>query len=347
MSVPAGRESFDSAMIATGKEAGLIACLPRVNREQLVSLSGQNGGRTHTSRGGARSNGAGSRHGSVGRDNSDRAGAMFSTSDLPSCGELTVEADRSIVRDIERAIRAAYCSHALDHEVRRVQKNKSALGGSTPRGSMVNLLKSIEGKFTGTSGSEGAKNNVEFCLAGKQLHCAEVPLVVKALRTLPEDRVGTLRLCDNSIGTQGLRVLLRDYFGVLEIEMGGVRRYKKVTTLDLSGNPLGSEGASVFADAVDLNDLAVATLILDKTQLGRAGAKAVAKWLPLATNLREISMESNGIGDSGAAALIDAMRKHGTVVVKLKDKGISESVMEKVKSVCLHNVMSRGNAAVI
>ena len=48
-----------------------------------------------------------------------------------------------------------------------------------------------------------------------------------------------------------------------------------------------------------------------------------------------------------AAAIIDAMRKHGTVAVKLKDKSISESVMEKVKSVCLHNAMSRGNAAVI
>ena len=125
------------------------------------------------------------------------------------------------------------------------------------------------------------------------------------------------------LASGGTRVELRDRGITRESlrELLKLEELRTVTELDLSGNPLGVDGAEDLARASDLRSLRV--LRLERCQLGYVGAKALAALLAL-PELRELHVASNEFGDTGAAAMVYTDKLLQLEVLDLRHNGISD-----------------------
>jgi len=79
--------------------------------------------------------------------------------------------------------------------------------------------------------------------------------------------------------------------------------------LVLSGQNLGKEGAKALAKALASNT-AIAWLILSKNQIEDAGAKSLAEVIKTNPHLRHVVLDQNEISDEGATALALAVKQN-------------------------------------
>ena len=278
----------------TGMTArSMFRCLGSVSKEKLVPLFG------HAS------------------------GAAFATTYLPSSGDLTVEDDRDVVRDIEKIIQTAYSTFAIKKETDR-----------------------LLGKNDGSS-----LNTRDCMLNSKQIHDRDIVFLSKTLSgiSVGGQFLQKVNLRDNMITDVGVKILLREFITV-EDYAGG----RRVRTLDLGGNPIGHSGAMLFeqylAGGVAEGCCALDHLGLASTALGPEGVLGVASWLGSAAQLAELDLRGNGaFGEEAVEALIASMEEHGRVLVMVDDEageGLSPAVMWRFEQASRNNITAEGLDAV-
>ena len=80
-----------------------------------------------------------------------------------------------------------------------------------------------------------------------------------------------------------------------------------VTTLDLSSNSIGPEGAQAIAEVLKANAV-LAVLWLTDNSIGEDGARAIAEALKVNTAVTTLRLMSNDIGVEGAIAIAEALK---------------------------------------
>ena len=91
-----------------------------------------------------------------------------------------------------------------------------------------------------------------------------------------------------------------------------------VTTLFLSNNSIGDEGAKAIAEALKVNAV-LTKLSLGGNKIGDVGAKAIANALKLGTAvLTELDLQYNSnMGEAGKKAVRDAVKDRSGFVLQL------------------------------
>ena len=79
-----------------------------------------------------------------------------------------------------------------------------------------------------------------------------------------------------------------------------------LTTLDLSGNFIGAEGATFLSQALVVNT-SLTTLDLSMNSIGAEGATLLSQTLPVNTSLTTLDLSDNSIGAEGATSLSQAL----------------------------------------
>ncbi|XP_068753257.1 protein NLRC3-like [Montipora capricornis] len=105
----------------------------------------------------------------------------------------------------------------------------------------------------------------------------------------------TLNLSENSIGAEGATSLSQ----ALAVNTS-------LTTLNLSDNFLGDEGAASLSQALAVNT-SLTTLHLHGTSIGAEGATSLSQALAVNTSLTTLNLSHNSIGDEGATSLSQAL----------------------------------------
>ncbi|XP_068753267.1 protein NLRC3-like [Montipora capricornis] len=105
----------------------------------------------------------------------------------------------------------------------------------------------------------------------------------------------TLHLSHNSIGAEGATSLSQ----ALAVNTS-------LTTLNLSGNSIDAEGATSLSQALAINT-SLTTLTLFGNSIGAEGATSLARALAVNTSLTTLNLSDNSIGDEGAASLSQAL----------------------------------------
>ena len=289
------------------------------------------------------------------------SGAAFATTYLPSSGDLTVEDDRDVVRDIEEIIQTAYSTFAIKNEINRLQgTNNGSSFAATPSSpcndkssppSSTRL--SIKAKTSSTLksarsifgvGPGGPAVTRDCVLNSKQIHDRDIAFLSEALSGISASGEFKVNLRDNMITEVGVKTLLRDFFTV-DDSAGG----RKVQFLDLGGNPIGQSGAMLFKQClvgVAGGRCALDHLGLASTGLGPEGVLGVASWLGRAAQLVELDLRGNGaFGAEAVEALIASMEEHGRVLVKVDDeamKGLSPAVVRHFEQASRNNITAGG-----
>ncbi|XP_068699998.1 protein NLRC3-like isoform X2 [Montipora foliosa] len=105
----------------------------------------------------------------------------------------------------------------------------------------------------------------------------------------------TLHLSHNPIGAEGATSLSQ----ALAVNTS-------LTTLDLSDNSIGSEGATSLSQALAVNT-SLSTLDLSDNAIGPAGASSLFQALAVNTSLSTLDLSDNAIGPAGATSLFQAL----------------------------------------
>ena len=284
-------DEISESMMKTGMTSrSMLRCLGSVSKEKLVPLFG------HAS------------------------GAAFATTYLPSSGDLTVEDDRDVVRDIEKIIQTAYSTFAIKKETDR-----------------------LLGKNNGSSLSTR-----DCVLNSKQIHDRDIVFLSKTLSgiSVGGQFLQKVNLRDNMITDVGVKMLLREFITVDDYAGG-----RRVQTLDLGGNPIGRSGAMLFEQyLVAEGCCALDHLGLASTGLGPEGVLGVASWLGRAAQLVEVDLRGNGaFGAEAVEALIASMEEHGRVLVVVDDEareGLSPAVVRRFEQASRNNITAEGLDAV-
>ncbi len=104
----------------------------------------------------------------------------------------------------------------------------------------------------------------------------------------------TLELGTNLIGVKGIRHITNSEYLV------------NLKSLNLTYNELGNEGVKYVA--ISDNLLTLTSLNLSDNNVTDEGARAIAKFLPLFTNLVRLDMRLNKIKEEGKKALLEAQK---------------------------------------
>ena len=316
-------------------------CCKTTSLERLVALSGYDGKKTMTS------------------------GAFFQSDQLPSQGNLTVEADRSKILMLEDSIRRVYCVFAIKQAVSQVRGAASsaargsvvdvsetdssqgidetpetgggdASSSSTPTGSMLNKSGSIVSQSFRRVASLRKRpvRNISCMLDGKQLKCAETGFLVKMLEADQElaGKISTMSLRNNALADDGMHVVLRD---LCAKEAGA-----NIRTLDLSGNQgISTRGAQLLGRYLATGKARLGIIGLAETGIGAEGGKELAGALKTThSTLAELNIENTGQDDASVTALIEGMAAHGRVLVRVKEAQLSADVLNAWQSQCRENV---------
>ena len=103
---------------------------------------------------------------------------------------------------------------------------------------------------------------------------------------------------------------------------------RHLTSLDVSGMPLGAEGAAALASAIR-GPVPLRVLVADGTRLGDAGAASLAGALVAASDsLRELALRRSDIGPRGAIALADALAAPPSAPCRLERLALSGNAIE-------------------
>jgi Ran GTPase-activating protein (RanGAP) involved in mRNA processing and transport len=142
--------------------------------------------------------------------------------------------------------------------------------------------------------------------------------------------VTTIYLSDNKIGDEGAAALA-----------DALKVNTFVTTIYLSRNEIGIEGAAALADALKVN-MSVTTGNLDGNVIGAEGAAALADALEVNTSVTYIALMRNQIGNEGAAALANGLHVNTALTTTaLGSNAIDESNSAKVDALIARNTRFR------
>jgi Ran GTPase-activating protein (RanGAP) involved in mRNA processing and transport len=97
---------------------------------------------------------------------------------------------------------------------------------------------------------------------------------------------------------------------------------RTLTTLDINGNHIGSEGAKALATALSGNET-LTTIDIIFNNIGDEGAQAIAEALKTNTTLTKLNISGNNIGDAGAKAIAEALTPKGNYKPTLTTLNIS------------------------
>ena len=311
------------------------------------------------------------------------SGAFFQADQLPSQGNLTVEADRGKILMLEDNIRRVYCVFAIKQAVANVREARSRSfsgssgsmlhdegGGrtadtcstsSTPvavtcsiedrdgshqdlesgGGSILRTQSSSSGSTLITSSFRRVASmrkkpirNAACVLDGKQLKCADTGFLVKMLEndTDAAAKMTTLSLRNNSLGNDGIHVILRD---LCAKEAGSSLRI-----LDLSGNGgIGEGGARLLARYLASGQCRLGLISLASTGIGAGGGIVLAESLRTAhPTFAELNIEDTGQDEASVAAVVKGMAAHGHVMVRVREDGLTASGLAAWESQCRTNL---------
>ena len=105
-------------------------------------------------------------------------------------------------------------------------------------------------------------------------------------------------------------------FPNLEAALKGVFN-RVLTTLGLSHNNIGPEGAKAIADSLKSGTAVLTTLYLNSNNIGDEGAIAIAEALKVTAVLTKLYLWSNNLGDAGKKAVRDAVKDWSGFELKL------------------------------
>jgi hypothetical protein len=114
-----------------------------------------------------------------------------------------------------------------------------------------------------------------------------------------------------------------------------------LTSVDLSGNGMGVEGAKALAPAIAANG-SLTSLNLNNNHLFPEGAKAVAPALAANGSLTSINLKYNKLGDEGWCAVFDDLRDNPQNKIAewdLDNQGINLTI---IKSLAAYVAVSGG-----
>ena len=123
----------------------------------------------------------------------------------------------------------------------------------------------------------------------------------------------SLDLSENSIGDEGASSLSE-----------ALRVNTSLTSLDLSENSIGDEGASSLSEALRVNT-SLTSLDLSENSIGDEGASSLSEALRVNTSLTSLDLSDNSIGDEGASSLSEALRVNTSLTsLDLRDNFIGD-----------------------
>jgi hypothetical protein len=131
--------------------------------------------------------------------------------------------------------------------------------------------------------------------------------------------VTTLSLSDNNIGDEGAKAIEE------ALKVNAV-----VTELKLGGNEIGDEGAKAIAEALKVNAV-LTTLSLMENRIGDEGAIVIADALKVTAVLTKLELWNNNIGPEGAIAIAEALKVNA--VVTTLDLGGNRIGVEGAKAI--------------
>ncbi len=117
-----------------------------------------------------------------------------------------------------------------------------------------------------------------------------------------------------------------------------------ISTLDLGGNKLGTEGAvAVIMALISPRRLPMHMLGLSGCEIGDQGAEAVGK-LIVSTGCRRVDIEANNIHAAGASAIANSCKKAATEIIILH---LDANPIEAEGVKCIAEQIVRANTAVV
>ncbi|CAF1010907.1 unnamed protein product [Adineta ricciae] len=166
----------------------------------------------------------------------------------------------------------------------------------------------------------------------QQLASSSTPIIhiYTQLLQVPSKTLTTLNLSGNRIGAEGAQHIAY-----------ALRMNTTLTTLNLSGNRIGAEGAQHIADALRTNTT-LTTLNLHQNGIGDEGAQHLADTLRTKTRLTTLNLSWNEIGDEGAQHLADTLRTNTTLTtLNLNQNGIGDEIAEHIADALEKNISAK------
>jgi hypothetical protein len=140
----------------------------------------------------------------------------------------------------------------------------------------------------------------------------------------------TIYLTSNAIGAEGATALA-----------DALKVNASVSTTYIESNAIGAEGASALADALKVNT-SVTRIFLHSNAISDKGASALADALKANTSVTTIDLRQNDIGAEGASALVDALKVNTSVTsIKLDMNDVDESVRAAANTLTARNLRFR------
>jgi hypothetical protein len=200
----------------------------------------------------------------------------FTRSQLPSSGEITVESDRAVIREIEGIVRERFVQHAILSERLRYALDRRV-------------------------------HSREFALDFKQIDGPQLPLLADALRAEDSAAIATLSLRGNLFGGGEVRELV----GALVT----ARSVVALCELRLGANVhLGMEGVRALGAMLAQPGCQLRVLRLDGCALSPACGHELSAALEQNRALRALDLRDNALDDDAVLALMAAratMQTHG------------------------------------
>ncbi|XP_068756016.1 NLR family CARD domain-containing protein 3-like, partial [Montipora capricornis] len=158
--------------------------------------------------------------------------------------------------------------------------------------------------------SENLYTKLAYTL-GKSLDLTEIPIYLGSRTRIAafsqavavNTSLTTLDLSYNSIGDEGATSLSQ----ALAVNTS-------LTTLDLSRNSIGDEGATSLSQALAVNT-SLTTLDLSCNSIGAEGATSLSQALAVNTSLTTLHLSHNSIGDAGATSLSQALAVNTSLTI--------------------------------
>ena len=216
---------------------------------------------------------------------------LFGESDLPAGGDLTVEADRALIHDIQEQMLAAY--------VPAVIRNQCAggAGGEVDLDRKMLDDKAMPALLTALRETRPTRLDIGY---SKRLTAAGYGELAAWFAT--DTALEALNVSDCDFDAAGAAALVR-----------GVEANRHLKTLDLSSNQQAGSAWHAELAAALAAPPALEEVDVGATGMTDAGAKALAAALQTNTTLKTLHVSFNSMTDAGATALAGALQTNSTL----------------------------------
>ncbi|KAL0240142.1 hypothetical protein GEMRC1_010249 [Eukaryota sp. GEM-RC1] len=169
--------------------------------------------------------------------------------------------------------------------------------------SYSHLISGLEFKLRTHSDLEFLNKSSFFFPRLQQLHVNVHSSISRSLIELLKvnTTVTSVILSGNSIGVEGAKVLA-----------DALKNNSTVSILNLWNNSIGDEGARALAGALKVNTT-ITSIDLSFNSIGSEGAMAFAEVFKVNTAITSVDLDNNNMGDEGARALAEALKDNASV----------------------------------